>query len=135
MTRVLLIDRDLSLAPSLAMTCLQSGVAIRMTETLCEGVRCLLDEPVSVVLVDAALTRLPGTDLARLFDTVAPGVPVVVLAGPAFPVEESAFLELHGFHVVAKPFDIRDVLAKLEPLQRIPLPRAGAVRQVEAVCG
>jgi DNA-binding response OmpR family regulator len=134
MTRVLMIDCDRPLTQSVAMACLDSGVAIRMAETLCEGVRRLLDEPVSVVLVDSALMRLSGTDLARLFDTVAPGVPVVVLVGPAHPVEDVVNLQLQGFGVVPKPFDVRDILAKLPPSRRALPARSGAADQAEAVC-
>ena len=134
MTRVLMIDRDRSLTHTVAMACLDSGVAIRMAETLCEGVRWLLDEPASVVLVDAALMRLPGTDLARLFDTVAPEVPVVVLVEPAVPVEEVVNLQLQGFGVVSKPFDVRDILAKLAPTHRVLPARPGAASHIKAVC-
>ena len=135
MTRVLMIDRDRDLAQSVAMVCLDNGLAIRMAETLCEGVRCMLDEPVSVVLVDSALMRFSGTGLARLFDAVAPGVPVVVLVGPAVRVEEVVSLQLQGFGVLPKPFDVRDILAKTEPAGRFFPARPGAADQVAALCG
>jgi DNA-binding response OmpR family regulator len=134
MTRVLMIDRDRTLTHTVAMACLDNGVAIRMAETLCEGVRWLLDEPASVVLVDSALMRPPGTDLARLFDMVAPDVPVIVLVEPAVPVEEVVSLQLQGFGVISKPFDVRDILAKLAPSSRALPARAGAASQVEALC-
>ena len=47
MNRILVIDRDRTLGASLAMTCLERGVAIRMAETFCEGVRYMLEAPVS----------------------------------------------------------------------------------------
>jgi len=134
MTRVLIIDADRSLTQSVAMACLDDGVAVRMAETLCEGVRCMLEEPVTAVLVDVALMRFPRTDLARLFDAVAPDVPVVVLVESARPVEETIALELQGFSVVPKPFDVRDVLAKLTPARRVRPPRSEAARHVDAVC-
>ena len=39
MNRILLIDRDRTLGASLGMACLERGIAIRMAETFCEGVR------------------------------------------------------------------------------------------------
>ena len=135
MTRVLMIDGDRALAQSVAMACMEDGVAIRLAETLCEGVRCMLESPVSVVLVDSGVLRLPGSDLARLFDAVAPGVPVVALVKPGVRLEESAKLELQGFRVVSKPFDVRDVLAKVEPGPRAPVSRPDAAARIEAVCG
>ena len=134
MTRVLMIDRDRDLVHTVAMACLEQGVAIRMAETLCEGVRYMLDGPVSVIVVDCRLMRFSTSEQVRLFDAVAPGVPVVVLVEPATDVEEVVRLELQGFQVVPKPFDLRDILAKIEPAGRSLPARPGAARRVETVC-
>jgi DNA-binding response OmpR family regulator len=134
MTRVLMIDGDRALAQSVAMACMESGVAIRIAETLCEGVRYMLESPVSVVLIDSGVLRLSGSDQARLFDSVAPGVPVVVLVKPGARMEEHVKLELQGLHVISKPFDVRDVLAKVEPGTRVPVSRPEAAARVDAVC-
>jgi len=135
MTRVLLIDGDRALARSVAMACIEDGLAVRLAETLCEGVRYMVDGPVSVVLIDADLMRLPANDQARLFDAVAPGVPVVALVRAGASVEETVKLGVQGFQVFAKPFALRDVLAKVEvPARSLPA-RPGAAARVEALCG
>lgn len=136
MIRVLVIDGDRALGQSLAMECLEQGLGVRMAETLCEGVRYLLEAPVSVVLVEAQTLRLSGPDHARLFDAVAPGIPVVVMVGAAAPVEERVGLELQGFQVVARPFVLRDLLTKVaEAPGKRARSRPGAAARVEAVCG
>jgi DNA-binding response OmpR family regulator len=135
MIRVLTIDGNRSRAQALAVECLEQGVAARMAETLCEGVRCLLDTPVSLVLAEAGLMRMAGADRVRLFDAVAPGVPVIVTVDAAARVEDLVDLELHGFHVVSRPFALRDLLAKVEvPGKTVPS-RGGARARVEALCG
>jgi hypothetical protein len=78
MTRVLMIDGNRKLTESVGRQCLEQNIAIRMADTFCEGVRQLLEIPVSLILVHSDLARLPGAELGRLFETVAPGVPVVV---------------------------------------------------------
>src|SRR5262245_63091461 len=125
MTRVLLIDGDRALAQSVAMACFADGISVRLAETLCEGVRYMVDGPVSVVLIDSGLMRLSGRDQVRLFDTVAPGVPVVVLVREGAGVEEMVKFQVQGFQVVAKPFDVRDVLAKVERPARSSRARPG----------
>ena len=135
MTRILMIDGDRTLSQSVAMACLEGGVAIRMAETLCEGVRYMVNDPVSAVLVDSTLLMLHAGERARLFDAVAPGVPVVVLTEPASLVEEVVEWELEGFQVVPKPFDVRDILAKLELAARSRPARPGAAARVETLCG
>ena len=130
MNRVLLIDRDPDFARATGMTCMEHGIAIRMAENLCEGVRYLLDAPVSAILIDAALLRLAAPDQLRLFDAVAPGAPVVVMVPAEAPTGDRVRLEIQGFVVVAKPFDIGEVLAKIEPLARLAAARPAAAARV-----
>ncbi len=135
MIRVLTIDGNRSRAQALAMECLEHGVAARMAETLCEGVRYLLDAPVSMVLAEAGLLRMAGPDSARLFDLVAPGVPVVLTVDAGARVEDLVDLELQGFHVVSRPFALRDLLAKVEvPIKAAPVGKH-ARAEVQAICG
>ena len=77
MIRVLTIDGDRNRAQALAMECLEQGVAVRIAETLCEGVRYLLDAPVSLVLAEAGMLRMASSDQARLFEAVAPAAEAV----------------------------------------------------------
>jgi DNA-binding response OmpR family regulator len=106
-----------------------------MTDTFCEGIRQLLDVPASLVLLSADLVRLPGAELAKLFETIAPGVPVVVRVESGQGMDVQVKFELHGFRVVREPFDIGDLLAKSLVSARIvqPSPSAAAAA-VEAAC-
>jgi len=135
MRRVLLIDRDRSSAEALASISLHEGVASRTVETLCEGVRYLLEAPVSLILVDAGLIRLSPGEQARLFDAVAPEVPVVVLVQPNTPLEEHVRFEVEGFHVVARPVDMAEVLIKMAGDGRLAPARPGAAGWVRSLCG
>ena len=135
MIRLLTIDGDRKRAQALAMECLEHGVAVRMAETVCEGVRYLLDAPVSVVLADAGALRLAKGDQARLFEAVAPGVPVILTVDAGARVEDLVDLELHGFRVVSRPFALRDLLAKVERPAKMAPARRNARAQITAVCG
>jgi DNA-binding response OmpR family regulator len=136
MTRVLLIDENRTLTESVGMQCFEQGIAVRMADTFCEGVRHLLETPVSLIFLSSALVHLPGAELARLFDTVAPGVPVVVRVEASQGIDEQVRFELHGFRAVREPFDVLDLLAKAERPTRVAAPRpASASAAVEAVCG
>jgi len=95
----------------------------------------MMEGPVAVVLIDSALMRLSSHDQVRLFDAVAPGVPVTVLVPEGTTVEETVKLQVQGFQVVAKPFEVRDLLAKVERPARPSRARPGVTAQVEALCG
>ncbi len=135
MIRVLTIDGDRRRAQALALECLEQGVAVRVAETLCEGVRYLLEAPVSLVLAEAGMLRMASAEQARLFDAVAPGVPVVLTVDAGGRVEDLVDLELKGFHVVSRPFALRDLIAKIELPAKAAPSRRGARARVEAVCG
>jgi len=135
MNRVLLVDRDPEFARAMGMACLGAGVAIRMVENLCDGVRLMLHAPVSLVVVEAALLRLAGPDQVHLFDVVAPGVPVVVTVPAETSAEERVRLEIQGFLVMTKPLDIAEVLAKAEPHARPSPAGRAAAAEVGMLCG
>jgi DNA-binding response OmpR family regulator len=135
MNRILLIDRDRALGASLGVACLERGIAIRMAETFCEGVRYLMDFPITAVLVDGAVLEAAGVDRGRIFETVAPGVPVVVVVSRGTPVEQQVKFELQGFRVLVKPFASEEVLDKLEWAERSTASGRDAAAQVRAICG
>jgi DNA-binding response OmpR family regulator len=135
MIRLLTIDGDRRRAQALAMECLEQGVAVRMAETLCEGVRYLLDAPVSLVLAEAGMLRLAKGEHARLFEAVAPGVPVILTVDAGAKVEDLVDLELQGFRVVSRPFALRDLLAKIEAAAKSTPARRDARAHVETACG
>ena len=134
MIRLLTIDGDRKRAQALAMECLEQGVAVRMAETLCEGVRYLLEAPVSLVLADAGVLRMATQEHARLFEAVAPGVPVILAADARARVEDLVDLELQGFHVVSRPFTLRDLLAKVEVAARTAPARRDARARLATLC-
>lgn len=115
MVRIVVIDTDREQGQALALAGARDGVAVRLAETVSEGVRYLLDEPVSAVLVDAGLIRLAAAEQARLFQSVTPGLAMVVLAAPDMRDEDRVRFQVEGFHVVGKPLDVREMLAKIEP--------------------
>src|SRR4029453_8701455 len=77
MTRVLMIVGKRGLTGLVGLKCLEQEMAVRMPDTFCDGLRQMLETPVSLVIVSSSLVHLSSGELAKLFDTIAPGVPVV----------------------------------------------------------
>lgn len=135
MTRILMMDTNQALVEMVRSQCLKHGIAVRFADNFCDGLRHLLDIPVSLVLLEAAHVRLSGQDLAKLFDTVIPGVPVVVRLDADEAMDEQVRYELHGFRVVRQPFDVPELLAKAErPVRPIEPRPAMAAAAVSAAC-
>jgi DNA-binding NtrC family response regulator len=115
MKRVLLIDQDPSAMLRLGLRCLEREVGVVMAENLCEGVRALLQGPVSLIAVDAALLRLTPREHATLFERVAPGVPVLVVFRPDAPLELRVAYEVLGFTTLTRPLAAEDLMEKVPP--------------------
>jgi DNA-binding response OmpR family regulator len=113
MNRILVIDQDRAAMETLGLACLAQGVGVAMADNVCEGVRVLLGETISLVLVDALELRFGPRESATLFERVAPGVPVVVMVRAETDLSRVVALELEGFHVVTKPVAVLDVFAKV----------------------
>ena len=113
MNRILVIDQDRAAMEKLGLACLDQGIGVAMADNICEGVRILLGESVSLVLVDGHGLRFGPRDSATLFERVAPGVPVVVMVRPETDLSRVVAFELAGFRVVTKPVTVADLLAKV----------------------
>ena len=122
MNRILVIDQDRTAMETLGLACLDQGIGVAMADNVCEGVRILLGESISLVLVDGFELRFGPRDSATLFDRVAPGVPVVVMVRPETDLSRVVAFELAGFRVVTKPVTVADLVAKVvidaEPKRR-----------------
>ncbi len=110
MSRFLVIDRDRDVVQQFGLECLERGIGVLLAESVGEGVRALLNHDVTLILADAGLLRLAPREQATLFERVAPGVPVVLAARPALPLERRVGLELAGFRVLPRPVALDDVL-------------------------
>ena len=136
MRRVLMIDGNRALTESVGLQCHEQGIAVRMADAFCHGLRQMLETPVSLVIVSSSLVHhLSGAELAELFDTIAPDVPVVVRVDAGQTMAEQVRFELHGFRVVREPFDVADLVVKGErPARRVAPSPAAAAAAVEAAC-
>ena len=97
----------------IGLACLEQNVGVAMADNVCEGVRVLLGDQISLVLVDAAELRFGARESATLFERVAPNVPVVVMVPPEMDLSRIVLLELAGFKVVTKPVIVSDLVAKV----------------------
>ena len=112
MNRLLVIDQDRTVTQRLGLACLDRDVSIVIAQTVCEGVRVLLSDMVSLIVVDAALVRMTPRQQADLFDRVAPGVPMVAVVRSQTSLDVRVAFELAGFAVVNRAALVEDVLDK-----------------------
>jgi len=113
MNRVLVIDQDSTTTTrTLGLACLQRGIGVAFADSVCEGVRVLLETVVDLVLIDVAALRLTPREMATVLERVAPGVLLVVAVRPETPLDSRVALELAGFRVLTKPVTVEELVEK-----------------------
>ena len=114
---VLLIDDDVELVRLLAQIFAREGIALRSAATGAAGLDGLSSAP-SLVLLDLMLPDMHGKDVFRRLRERMPELPVIMLTAKGDPVDRIVGLELGADDYVPKPFDPRELIARVRTVLR-----------------
>jgi len=125
--RVLIIEDDRRLADMLAVYLGQNEFAVVHAETAAQGMALLFaSDPVAafdVVLLDIMLPDANGLDVCRRIRAqphAANAVPIVMLTAKGDTMDRIVGLELGADDYLAKPFEPRELLARMRAVLRRP---------------
>ena len=128
---VLLIDDDVELVRLLTQLFAREGVALRSATTGAAGLAGLSPLP-SLVLLDLMLPDMHGKEVFRRLRERSPEMPVIMLTAKGDPVDRVIGLELGADDYVPKPFDPRELIARVRTVLRRSRVDADAVRSTPA---
>jgi DNA-binding response OmpR family regulator len=121
---VLMIEDDQRLAGMVATYLAPHGFAIHHAATAQAGIAMLQEgDPPSLVLLDLMLPDADGLDVCRQIRALgAPlrSIPVVMLTAKGDPFDRVVGLEIGADDYVPKPFEPRELLARLRAVLRRP---------------
>jgi len=125
--RLLMIEDDQRLAEMVAVYLRQNGFEVEHATTIDVGVEQLLSAPAgrdfSIVLLDLMLPDGNGLDACRRIRSqahAASNVPIVMLTAKGDAMDRIIGLELGADDYLAKPFEPRELLARLRAVLRRP---------------
>ena len=125
MTRVLLVDDDTGLIELLRDYLAEEGLDAAAATDGLSGVRAALETAPDLVVLDVMLPRLNGFDaLRRIRETSA--VPVIMLTARGQEVDRIVGLELGADDYLPKPFNPRELVARIRAVLRRGRQAAGA---------
>ncbi|WP_436528370.1 response regulator transcription factor [Actinoplanes sp. HUAS TT8] len=131
--RVLLVEDDYRIAGPLAEGLGRYGFTV---EHVGSGAAALTAGPADLVLLDLGLPDIDGIDVCRALRTVSP-VPVIMLTARDAESDRVVGLELGADDYLAKPFSLRELIARIRAVLRRahaePVPFAGVVVPVAVV--
>lgn len=123
--RVLMIEDDHRLAGMVATYLGQNGFEVMHVETAQAGLALLLrpasTQTFSVVLLDLMLPDADGLDVCRQIRAQAQptgSIPIVMLTAKGDPMDRVVGLELGADDYLPKPFEPRELLARLRAVLR-----------------
>jgi two-component system, OmpR family, phosphate regulon response regulator OmpR len=127
-TRLLLIDDDLRLTAMVGDYLRASGYEVEVAPTLAAGRERLTRETYNALLLDLMLPDGDGLDFTRALraDARTRRLPLLMLTARGEPMDRIVGLELGADDYLPKPFEPRELLARVKALLRRAQPAAGA---------
>lgn len=114
---VLVIDDDAELVRLLSQLFAREGIALRSATTGAAGLEGLSPTP-SLVLLDLMLPDMHGKEVFRRLRERMPELPVIMLTAKGDPIDRVIGLELGADDYVPKPFDPRELIARVRTVLR-----------------
>ncbi|MGZ9058763.1 MAG: response regulator [Burkholderiaceae bacterium] len=124
---VLLIDDDVELVRLLTQVFAREGITLRSAPTGTAGLDALSPLP-SLVLLDLMLPDMHGKEVFRRLRERIPELPIIMLTAKGDPVDRVIGLELGADDYVPKPFDPRELIARVRTVLRRSRTDVDAVR-------
>lgn len=123
--QTLLIDDDFELAGLIAELFRREGLGWQHEATSASGFKALKTNCPDVLLLDWMLPDGNGLDLCRQIRQQGLQIPILMLTAKGDPIDKVLGLELGADDYMTKPFDPRELIARVRALAR----RAGSARQ------
>jgi two-component system phosphate regulon response regulator OmpR len=115
--RVLLVEDDARLASMVADYLGEAGFRVVIAPTGAAGTKWLATEGIDAVILDLMLPDADGLDVCREI-RASSGVPVLMLTARGDPLDRVVGLELGADDYLPKPFEPRELLARLRAILR-----------------
>jgi two-component system, OmpR family, response regulator len=117
-SRVLVIEDDRELAEEIRLDLEAGGHTVQVAGTLTEGLRAARSGDLAVLVIDRLLDGEDGLSIIEALRGEGKSTPVLVISGLTSVDERIAGFKAGGDQYLIKPFDIRELTARVEALLR-----------------
>jgi DNA-binding response OmpR family regulator len=123
---VLIVDDDAELSAMLVRLFQPEGWAVEAVLTAAQAEQAIARQLPDVVLLDVMLPDANGLDLCRRWHDLHPGIGILMLTARGDPIDRVLGLELGADDYLPKPFEKRELVARLRALLRRKAPAPAA---------
>lgn len=117
MTRILIIEDEISFSEALSFLLEKEGFETRVTETGKQGIAAFNEEQFDLVLLDLMIPEISGIDVCRTIRTHS-NIPIIMLTAKDSEVDKVVGLELGADDYVTKPYSARELVARIKAVLR-----------------
>jgi len=117
-TRILIVDDDAELQGLLVRLLAQEGWTVDSALTAKDGERLLALHRPSVVLLDVMLSDANGLEVCRRWRAQQPDLAILMLSARGDPMDKVLGLEVGADDYLGKPFEKRELVARVRALLR-----------------
>jgi DNA-binding response OmpR family regulator len=128
---ILVVEDDRDIARLLEMHLRDAGYTVTVTGDGITGLRAALGRPFDLILLDLILPGMDGLELCRKLRERPDYTPILMLTARSADIDRILGLETGADDYLAKPFNIRELLARVKALFR----RVEALRSGEGTQG
>ncbi|HJW53127.1 MAG TPA: response regulator transcription factor [Burkholderiaceae bacterium] len=118
MQRLLMIDDDARLAAMVRDYLAASGYGVDVAGDVASGIAALRARPADLLILDLMLPDGDGLDVCRRLRAEGVGIPVLMLTAKGDPIDRVIGLEIGADDYLPKPFEPRELLARVKALLR-----------------
>jgi len=118
MPRLLMIDDDARLAAMVRDYLAASGFSVDVAGDVASGLAALSAEPPELLILDLMLPDGDGLDVCRRLRADGYTLPILMLTAKGDPIERVIGLEIGADDYLPKPFEPRELLARIKALIR-----------------
>jgi two-component system alkaline phosphatase synthesis response regulator PhoP len=116
--KILIIGDEPGLLTTLGDRLRGEGYHVEVARDGVEGLERGLAEPLDLIILDVMLPRKSGFDVCRDLRQRGVGTPILILAARGQTVDKVIGLKLGADDYLTKPFDMLELLARIEALLR-----------------
>ena len=122
---ILIVDDDAELSNMVVVLFQREGWDVHTVLTGGDGERALTTLRPDAVLLDVMLPDANGYDLCRRWRAAQPGLGIIMFTGRGDPMDRVLGLEIGADDYLAKPFEPRELVARMRALLRRQAPGRG----------
>jgi DNA-binding response OmpR family regulator len=127
--RVLIVDDDTRLSVMLADYLSGNGFAVRTAATAAAGLAAFERDGADALILDVMLPDMDGFEVCRRL-RAGSGVPILMLTAKGDETDRIVGLEIGADDYLPKPFNPRELLARLKAILRRARPGGGDARKL-----